>query len=89
MPDEIRVRIDVDHGHGRNGLVALEIRQFVKHLVTEPAALARDDDETLFQGYLRWGASPMDAGGCWDFEALTCLAKNSTVVGGTSPTAVT
>src|SRR6187401_3036264 len=95
LTDELGVGVDIDHGHGRDGLGSLELGQLVEHLVTEPASLAGDDDEALFQsrllaaGHLRWGASPMAAGGCWDLEALTCLAKNSTVVGGTSPTAVT
>src|SRR5690348_16165587 len=92
LPDQFGVGVDVDDGHCRNGLGSFELGQFVKHLVTEPTSLAGDDDEPLFHGcgYLRGGgASPMAPAGGWPLEALTCLAKNSTVVGGTSPTAVT
>jgi hypothetical protein len=52
LAGELRVGVDVDHGHGRNGMVSLEIRQLVKHLVTEPTSLAGDDDEALFQSRL-------------------------------------
>ena len=52
LAGELGVGIDVDHGHGRNGMVALEMRQLVKHLVTEPTAFAGDDDEALFQSRL-------------------------------------
>src|SRR5690348_7936024 len=83
LADELRVGVDVDHGNRRDGLGSLELGQLVEHFFTEPAPLAGDDDEALFQGgllaagYLRWGASPMAAGACWDLEAFTCLAKNS------------
>src|SRR5690349_711624 len=92
LPDQFGVGVDVDDGHCRNGLGPFELGQFVKHLVTEPSSLAGDDDEPLFHGcgYVRGGgASPMAPAGGWPLEALTCLAKTSTVVGGTSPTAVT
>ena len=58
LAGELRVGVDVDHGHGRNGMVSLEIRQLVKHLVTEPTAFAGDDDEALFQGLLARRSQP-------------------------------
>jgi len=58
LPGELRVRIDVDHGHGRNGMVALEVGQLVQHLVTEPTAFAGDDDEALFQGLFARRSQP-------------------------------
>ena len=46
LADELRIGVDVDHGDGRQGLRAFELRQPVQHLVTKPTTLAGDDDKT-------------------------------------------
>ena len=92
---KLRVGIHIDHGDGGNGLGALEFGQRVEHVLAEAAALAAQHHEAGGQpaggpGHLlrRWGAMPKP----WvveDFDvALTWVAMNWTVFGGTSPMAV-
>jgi hypothetical protein len=98
LPCQLRVGVDVDDGNRGDRPGALEIRQRGEHIFTEVTAVSAQDHEAagkrhrrqLYLGRGDVGArlnpSATDASA---FEALTCLAISSTVLGGTSPTAVT
>src|SRR5262245_40791759 len=90
---ELGIGVDVHHRDGGDGLRALELGERVQHVFTETAALAAEHHEAggkwahLLRGR---GASPMPWEAADAFEvALTCVAMNCTVFGGTSPIAVT
>ncbi len=95
--DEFGIAIHVHHLDRRQGMGSAQLGELVEHLVTEAAAFAADDDETRWKrvslrprGHFRVGGG----GGAIPnacvaaFEALTWVAMNFTVLGGTSPTAV-
>jgi D-serine deaminase-like pyridoxal phosphate-dependent protein len=42
---ELRVGVDIDHGHRGDGLRALQLRERLQHFVTQPAVLAAQDHE--------------------------------------------
>jgi len=88
LANQLGIGVDIDYGNPGQRMRSLELGQLLQHLITEPTTLAADHHEPGGNHYLRWGANPMAPVGR-DLEALTCLAMSSTVVGGTSPTAVT
>ena len=77
MADELGIRVDVDHGDGRDGAGALELGELVKHVVTQPAAFAGDDDEALLhgQGLLALGSQPHGRRGLLGLGSLDLLGE--------------
>ncbi len=94
--DELGIAIHVHDLYLRQCMGSAQLDEFVEHLVTEPAAFPADDHEArgkraslLWRGHFRVGAGGAIPSACVAvFEALTWVAMNFTVLGGTSPTAV-
>ncbi len=95
--DELRIAIHIHDLDRREGMCAIQLREFVEHVVAQATTFAADDDEARRQevslvrrNHFRGGAAGAIPSACVAaFEALTCVAMNFTVLGGTSPTAVT
>src|SRR5678816_1250142 len=92
LPREFGIRVDIDDGDRRQGLREFELCKSMQHVLAQPAILTAEDHEPGWDHHLRRGASPRPSVALVDsraaLEAFTCLAMSSTVVGGTSPTAV-
>lgn len=80
---DLGVGVDIHDVHGRKGQRAAQFLQIRDHLVTQTAAIAVHDRKT--GSHLQWCAGPVSDTPC----CFTEFAKNRTVAGGTSPTAVT
>jgi hypothetical protein len=91
-----RVGIHVDHRHRWHRCRALQFRELLEHLLAQVTAIAAHHHEAgrkIHQagcyGLRRWGAMDMAGDLVVVVIDFTCVAMNCTVVGGTSPTAVT
>jgi hypothetical protein len=99
---ELGLGVDREDGNGGNGPLLLELGEFVEHVIAKPAALAAHHHEARGnRTHLRGGGgfsvmpvplllprAPLLAAAPLTL-ALTDVAMNWTVFGGTSPTAVT
>jgi hypothetical protein len=95
LTGKLVIRIDVEHGNRGNRLATLELGQRIEHVLAQVTALAAENHEALRntgrqEDYLRRGVGTRLIPWVADLEvAFTWLAMNSTVLGGTSPMAVT
>ncbi len=95
--DEFGIAVHIHDLDPREGMRPAQLGEFMEHFIAEAAAFPADDHETGRQrvclarrAHFRGVAGGAIPSACVAaFEAFTCVAMNFTVLGGTSPTAVT